>query len=212
MPAGSAAACTSCAIASRTPASRAAPWSPPPIRTAFVQETEEAARAESAARRRRSTACQVPQASGVTGRRRERGARRHGLPKSHWSRITSTNPIERLNREIKAAHQRRSDLPQPGRATIVRLIGAILLEQNDEWAVSRRYMSLETLAGLDDQQAQQQGHPGRLCPQPAEGPSTMIACMTCRALPAAVRADDVFLRSVAPQASFVGASGMRPWY
>ena len=55
---------------------------------------------------------------------------------------------ERLNREIK----RRTNVVSifPNEAAIVRLIGAILLEQNDEWAVSRRYMSLETLAGLCD--------------------------------------------------------------
>ena len=70
------------------------------------------------------------------------------FPKSHWSQIHSTNPIERLNGEIK----RRTNVVSifPNEAAIVRLVGAILLEQNDEWAVSRRYMSLETLAGLSD--------------------------------------------------------------
>ena len=55
-----------------------------------------------------------------------------------------------LNREIK----RRTNVVSifPNEAAIVRLVGAILLEQNDEWAVSRRYMSLETLAGLCDDQ------------------------------------------------------------
>ena len=53
-----------------------------------------------------------------------------------------------MNREIK----RRTNVVSifPNEAAIVRLIGAILLEQNDEWAVSRRYMSLETLAALCD--------------------------------------------------------------
>jgi transposase-like protein len=66
--------------------------------------------------------------------------------KSHWSQIRSTNPLERLNREIK----RRTNVASifPNEAAIVRLIGAILLEQNDEWAVTRRYMSLETMVGL----------------------------------------------------------------
>ena len=70
------------------------------------------------------------------------------FPKIHWPQIHSTNPIERLNREIK----RRTNVVSifPNEAAIVRLVGAILLEQNDEWAVSRRYMSLETLAGLCD--------------------------------------------------------------
>ena len=60
----------------------------------------------------------------------------------------ATNPLERLNGEIK----RRTDVVAifPNEAAIVRLLGALLLEQNDEWAVQRRYMSLETLEGLSD--------------------------------------------------------------
>jgi transposase-like protein len=68
--------------------------------------------------------------------------------KSHWSQIRSTNPLERLNREVK----RRTNVVSifPNEAAIERLVGALLLECNDEWAVSRRYMSLETMAGLSD--------------------------------------------------------------
>jgi putative transposase len=69
----------------------------------------------------------------------------------HWPKIASTNPLERLIGEIK----RRTDVVGtfPNDAAIVRLIGALLLEHNDEWAVGRRYMSLETLApfGHSDQ-------------------------------------------------------------
>ncbi len=62
--------------------------------------------------------------------------------------IPDTNPLERLNGEIK----RRTDVVGifPNDAAIVRLVGAILLEQNDEWAVQRRYMSLETLGSVSD--------------------------------------------------------------
>jgi putative transposase len=62
--------------------------------------------------------------------------------------IPDTNPLERLNGEIK----RRTDVVGifPSEAAIVRLVGAILLEQNDEWAVQRRYMSLETLGSVSD--------------------------------------------------------------
>jgi putative transposase len=66
-----------------------------------------------------------------------------------WNGIPDTNPLERLNGEIK----RRTDVVGifPNEAAIIRLVGAILLEQNDEWAVQRgRYMSLETIAPLSD--------------------------------------------------------------
>ena len=72
-----------------------------------------------------------------------------GFPAAHRAKIHSTNPIERLNHEIK----RRSDVVGifPNEAAVLRLIGALLLEQNDEWAVQRaRYMTLETIAPLSD--------------------------------------------------------------
>ncbi len=71
------------------------------------------------------------------------------FPAPHRAKLHSTNPIERLNGEIK----RRTEVVGifPNEAAIVRLVGAILLEQNDEWAVQRaRYMSLETIAPMSD--------------------------------------------------------------
>ncbi len=71
------------------------------------------------------------------------------FPPAHRAKLHSTNPIERLNGEIK----RRTEVVGifPNEAAIVRLVGAILLEQNDEWAVQRtRYMTLETIAPLSD--------------------------------------------------------------
>jgi putative transposase len=71
------------------------------------------------------------------------------FPPQHRTKLHSTNPIERLNGEIK----RRADVVGifPNENAIVRLVGAILLEQNDEWAVQRaRYMTLETIAPLSD--------------------------------------------------------------
>jgi transposase-like protein len=71
------------------------------------------------------------------------------FPKDHRPKIHSINPLERLNGEIK----RRTDVVGifPNEDAITRLVGALLLEQNDEWAVQRgRYMSLETIAPLSD--------------------------------------------------------------
>ena len=72
-----------------------------------------------------------------------------GFPAQHRAKLHSTNPLERLNGEIK----RRSEVVGifPNEEAVTRLIGALLLEQNDEWAVQRaRYMSLETIAPLSD--------------------------------------------------------------
>ena len=72
------------------------------------------------------------------------------FPAAHWSKLRSTNPLERVNREIG----RRSDVVGifPNDAAAIRLAGALLIEQNDEWLVSRRYLSEESLAlVLEDQ-------------------------------------------------------------
>lgn len=71
-----------------------------------------------------------------------------GFPREHWTQIASTNPLERVNREVK----RRADVIGifPNDEAIIRLVGALMLETNDEWAVARRYMSLETLARVTD--------------------------------------------------------------
>jgi transposase-like protein len=72
------------------------------------------------------------------------------FPAAHWSKLRSTNPLERLNKEIG----RRSDVVGifPNDASAIRLTGALLIEQNDEWLVCRRYLSEESLAlVLEDQ-------------------------------------------------------------
>ena len=74
------------------------------------------------------------------------------FPAAHRAKLHSVNPLERLNGEIK----RRTDVVGifPNEAAITRLIGAILLEQSDEWAVQRaRYMTLEAMGVLSESAA-----------------------------------------------------------
>jgi transposase-like protein len=68
------------------------------------------------------------------------------FPARHWTKLHSTNPLERLNKEVK----RRADVVGifPAEASITRLIGAVLLEANDEWQLQHRYMPLEGMAEL----------------------------------------------------------------
>jgi len=72
----------------------------------------------------------------------------YALPREHWSKLRSTNPLERVNREIG----RRTDVVGifPNDAALIRLAGAMLIEQNDEWLVSRRYLSQESLSAVLD--------------------------------------------------------------
>ena len=115
------------------------------LKTIFAQETKAEAMAQwnvvaDALREKQ------PKLSAMMDASREDVLAYMDFPKDHWPQIASTNPLERLNREIK----RRSDVVGifPNDAAIIRLVGALMLETNDEWTVARRYMSLETLARL----------------------------------------------------------------
>ena len=118
------------------------------IATAFAQDTVEAASTQW-----RAVADQirpkVPKLAAIMDDAEPDVLAYMTFPKEHRAKLHSTNPIERLNGEIK----RRTEVVGifPNEAAITRLVGAILLEQNDEWAVQRsRYMTLETMAPLSD--------------------------------------------------------------
>jgi len=70
----------------------------------------------------------------------------YAFPIDHWRKLRSTNPLERLNREIG----RRTDVVGifPDDASLIRLTTSLVIEQNDEWLVGRRYLSLDSLAPL----------------------------------------------------------------
>ncbi|MDG2570624.1 IS256 family transposase [Vibrio parahaemolyticus] len=117
------------------------------LKTIFAQEDAEAAREQwaSVAEALRE---RCPKLVELMDRSREEVLVYMSFPREHWAQIASTNPLERLNGEIK----RRSDVVGifPNDRAVIRLVGALMLEQNDEWAVSRRYMSLESLSALSD--------------------------------------------------------------
>src|SRR3712207_1192627 len=117
------------------------------LKTIFAQETAADARAQwsSVADALRERA---PKLAGLMDDAREDVLAYTAFPREHWPQIASTNPLERLNGEIT----RRSNVVGifPNAVAVVRLVGALMLEQNDEGAVSRRYMSLESLAVLSD--------------------------------------------------------------
>ena len=83
----------------------------------------------------------------------------YGFPAEHWSKLRSTNPLERVNREIG----RRTDVVGifPNDAALLRLAGMLLLEQNDEWLVGRRYLSESSMALV-----LAAGHPTSPTPRP----------------------------------------------
>jgi putative transposase len=117
------------------------------LKTIFAQDTAEAAREQwaSVADTLRE---RCPKLVELMDRSREEVLVYMSFPREHWGQIASTNPLERLNGEIK----RRADVVGifPNDRAVIRLVGALMLEQNDEWAVSRRYMSLESLSTLSD--------------------------------------------------------------
>src|SRR6186713_2462319 len=118
------------------------------IATAFAQDTPEAA-----SQQWRNVADQlrpkVPKLAALMDEAEDDVLAYMTFPAQHRAKLHSTNPLERVNGEIK----RRTEVVGifPNEAAITRLVGAILLEQNDEWAVQRaRYITLETIASMSD--------------------------------------------------------------
>ncbi|MCP8941100.1 IS256 family transposase [Alsobacter sp. SYSU M60028] len=117
------------------------------LKTIFAQDTAEAAHAQwrqvaDALRER------FPKLAELMDGARDDVLAYMTFPREHWPQIASTNPLERLNGEIK----RRADVVGifPNDRSVIRLVGALMLEQSDEWAVTRRYMSLESLGTMSD--------------------------------------------------------------
>lgn len=119
------------------------------INTIFVQESAEAASAQW-----RSVADQLrpklPKLADMMDAAENEVLAFMSFPRAHRVQIHSTNPLERLNAEVK----RRTNVVGifPNDKAIIRLVGAMMIEQNDEWSLQRRYMQLEGLQSLSDNQ------------------------------------------------------------
>jgi putative transposase len=133
------------------------------IRTIFAQPNGETARGQT------TEVVKVmeprwPQAAAVLASGAQDALTYMGFPMEHWTRIFSTNPLERLNREIK----RRTEVVGvfPDTASVIRLVGSVLIEIDDEWQEERRYFSLESMEKLKApaDQAQELLSPLRLAP------------------------------------------------
>jgi putative transposase len=129
-------------LLTRVPKS-AQPWVSTLVRTIFEQPDAASVRAQHA----QVTAAlevKLPQAAAHLDAARDDILAFTAFPREVWRQVWSNNPQERLNKEVR----RRTDVVGifPGRDAIIRLVGAVLAEQNDEWTESRRYMGLEILA------------------------------------------------------------------
>ena len=112
------------------------------VRTIFQQPSAEAVHAQHA-RVVEQLEARFPAAAAMLAEAAAEVLAFTACPVAHWKQVWSNNPQERLNREIR----RRTDVVGifPNRAAVVRLVGAVLAEQHDEWAVARRYMTMVTL-------------------------------------------------------------------
>jgi putative transposase len=144
----------------------AQPWVSTLVRTIFEQPDAASVRAQHA---HVVTALEAkfPAAAAHLDEAREDLLAFTAFPREIWRQIWSNNPQERLNKEIR----RRTDVVGifPSREAIIRLVGAVLAEQNDEWTEARRYMGLEILAA---------------CHKPTSNPETSEAGVTIESISA----------------------------
>ena len=148
----------------------AQPWVSTLVRTIFEQPDPASVRAQHA-HVVAALEAKLPAAAAHLDEARDDILAFTSFPREVWRQVWSNNPQERLNKEVR----RRTDVVGifPGRDAIVRLVGAVLAEQNDEWTESRRYMGLEILAAC------------RKAPQPDMGKNdTSEAGLTIEAIPA----------------------------
>ena len=116
------------------------------IRTVFAQPDAESAR-EQWRRVSDGFRCRFPKLACLMEEVEEDVLAYSAFPSEHWQKIWSNNPLERLNKEVK----RRTNVVGifPNEAAVIRLVGAVLCEQHDEWQISKRYFSAGSLAKLE---------------------------------------------------------------
>ena len=115
------------------------------IRTIFAQPDRDAA-GQQLSEVAKAMHPRWPKAAGLVAAAEEDVLAYMNFPLEHWTRIYSTNPLERLNKEIK----RRTNVVGvfPDEASVNRLVGSVLMEVSDEWQVGRRYFSKESMRKL----------------------------------------------------------------
>ncbi len=117
------------------------------IRTIFAQPNQEAAR-QQLAEVVQAMEPRWPKAAQVLSAGEDDVLTYMTFPPEHWTRIYSTNPLERLNREVKRRTNVVGIFPDPDAA--LRLVGSVLIEINDEWQVGRRYFSQQSMRKLKE--------------------------------------------------------------
>jgi putative transposase len=140
-------------LLTRVPKS-AQPWVSTLVRTIFEQPDPKTVRAQHA-QVVKALEAKLPQAAAHLDEARDDILAFTAFPREAWRQIWSNNPQERLNKEIR----RRTDVVGifPNRGSIIRLVGAVLAEQDDEWTESRRYMGPEILAACRKAAEKSQG-------------------------------------------------------